>query len=216
MELTLERFPAYVAHELRTPLATQRALLELALGDPGADLVTWREIGEDVLGACEQQERTLEALLTLSRAECGDLRREPVDLAATCTEHLRDQERPGLVCTATLEPARTTGDPQLVGRLVANLVSNAVRHNVAGGRVDVLTRTAAGRAVFGISNTGPVIPAGELARLFQPFQRLGSGDGAGLGLAIVRAIADAHEAVVSARARLRGGLRVDVAFPALN
>jgi signal transduction histidine kinase len=216
VELTLEPFPAYVAHELRTPLATQRALLELALGDTGADVATWREIGEDVLGACEQQERLLEALLTLSRSECGCVQREPVDLAATTAALLRTQVHKGLGCTKALGPARTAGDPQLLGRLIANLVSNAVRHNVAGGRVDVVTRTAAGRAVLRIANTGPVIPRGELARLFQPFHRLSSADGAGLGLAIVRAIADAHDATVTARARPGGGLGIDVAFPALD
>ena len=66
-----ERFAAYVAHELRTPLATQRALLELALADRDADVASWREIGEDVLGACRQQERLLEACLTLARSQGG-------------------------------------------------------------------------------------------------------------------------------------------------
>jgi len=62
---------ACVAHELRTPLAPQRALLQLALADPNVDVATWREIGEDVLGACRQQDRTLEACLTLGRSRCG-------------------------------------------------------------------------------------------------------------------------------------------------
>ena len=70
-----------------------------------------------------------------------------------------------------LEPARVAGDPDLLDRLVANLVSNAIRHNSAGGRIEVATRTEAGRAVLSVTNTGPLIPAGELQRLFQPFQR---------------------------------------------
>ncbi len=215
------RLLAYAAHELRTPLATQRALLELALADRNADVATWREIGDDVLRACRQQERLLEACLTLARSEGRSQRCEPVDLEAIADKVLRAHDHHGLRCTTELGFARTTGDPQLVERLVANLVANAVHHNIPGGRLDVVTRTAAGRAVFTIANTGPLIPPAELARLFQPFQRLGSHagasvDGIGLGLAIVQAIADAHDATVTAQARTGGGLGIDVAFPALD
>lgn len=214
-------FAAYVAHELRTPLATQRALLELALADPNADLVTWREIGEDVLRACARQECVLEACLALARSQTRSQRCEPVDLATIAAEVVRTSTQHELRVTTVLELARTTGDPQLVERLVANLVANAVGHNVPGGRVDVATYTDAGRAVFAIANTGPVIPTGELTRLFQPFERFGSragpaADGVGLGLAIVQSIADAHDATVSAHARSGGGLGVDVAFPAVD
>ena len=215
-------FAAYVAHELRTPLATQRALLELALADPNADVVTWREIGEDVLRACARQECVLEACLTLARSQSTPQRCEPVDLAAIAAEvAARPRRNASSRVTTVLELARTIGDPQLVERLVANLVANAVRHNIPGGRLDVATYTDAGRAVFAIANTGQVIPTGELTRLFQPFQRFGShagpaADGVGLGLAIVQSIADAHDATVTARARTGGGLGIDVAFPALD
>ena len=130
-----------MAHELRTPLATQRALLELALADPNADVASWREIGEDVLGACGQQERLLEACLTLARSQGGPQRCEPVDLAAIAAEALRAHDLSGLESVVALEPARTSGDPSLVERLVANLVSNAVRHNIPGGRLDIATYT---------------------------------------------------------------------------
>ena len=119
-----------------------------------------------------------------------------------------------------LEPARTAGDPDLLERLIANLISNAIRHNVVGGRIQVTTRTEAGHAVLAVANTGPLVPAVELGRLFQPFQRLnqnprGLHDGVGLGLAIVDTIAAAHSARVIARARVGGGLRINVAFPAV-
>jgi signal transduction histidine kinase len=101
---------------------------------------------------------------------------------------------------------------------VANLVDNAIRHNVPGGRVWVDTATADGRARITVRNTGPVVAADEVDGLFRPFQRLGGervgrGDGHGLGLAIVRAIADAHSAVLAARARPDGGLDIQVTFP---
>ena len=216
-----QRFLAYAAHELRGEITLQLTLAEATLADPNADTAALREMGEQVAAACERQERLLEALLTLSRSECARLRRKPVDLAATAAEVLRAHDHDGLRGTTALELARTTGDPQLVERLVANLVANAVRHNVPGGRLDVGTYTAAGHAIFTIANTGPVIPTGGLTRLFQPFQRLGShsgpsADGVGLGLAIVQAIANAHDATVTAQARTGGGLGIDVAFPVLN
>jgi signal transduction histidine kinase len=214
-----QRFLAYAAHELRGEIALQRTLAEVALADPNADGAALRKMGERVVVACERQERLLAALLGLSRSGGGSLRREPVDLAATAAEVLRAHDRHGLEITVTLELARTSGDPLLVECLLANLVANAVRHNHAGGRIDIATYTAAGRAVFAIANTGPLVAAGELPRLFQPFQRLRApagpaADGAGLGLAIVRAIATSHDATIAAQPRTGGGLAIDVAFPA--
>ena len=216
-----ERFAAYVAHELRTPLATQRALLELALADPDADVASWREVGEDVLGACRQQERLLEACLILARSQGRQQRCEPVDLAAIAAEVLRAHDPSGLERVVVLEPARTIGDPAVLERLAANLVSNAIRHNIVGGRIEVTTRAQSGHAHLTVTNTGPLVPAEELQRLFQPFQRLNSksrssSDGIGLGLAIVQAIADSHDATVVAQAQPGGGLGIDVAFPALK
>jgi signal transduction histidine kinase len=216
-----QRFLAYASHELRGSITLQRTLAEVALADPKADTTALREMGGRVAATCERQEQLLEALLMLCLSECGQLRREHVDLGATVVEVLRAHDHHGLGSTATLKLARTTGDPLLIERLVANLVANAVGHNVPGGRLDIDTFTATGRAVFTIANTGPVISAGELCRLFQPFQRLGShagaaADGVGLGLAIVQAIADAHDATVAAHARNGGGLRIAVAFPALD
>lgn len=212
-----ERFAAYVAHELRTPLATQRALLELALSDPNADVAGWREIGEDVLGACRRQQRLLDACLCLARSRSGLERCEPVDLAEIAADALRTHELGGLERVVLLEPAPTTGDPDLLERLVGNLVSNAVRHNIDGGRVEVATRTRAGRALLTVANTGPVVPAVDIQRIFQPFQRLDSSprsftDGVGLGLAIVQAVADAHRAAVSVQSRTGGGLAIRVSF----
>jgi signal transduction histidine kinase len=214
-----ERFTAYVAHELRTPLATQRALLELALADSETDAATWREIGADVLGACRQQERLLDTCLVLTRSWSGRQKCDSLDLAATASHVLRAHELSGLESVVALEPAWTTGDADLVERLVANLVSNAIRHNVAGGWIGVTSRAASGRAVLSVANTGPSIPRAELPRLFRPFQRLtacsrSSTDGVGLGLTIVQAVANAHAALVSAQPRPGGGLEIDVSFPA--
>ena len=98
---------------------------------------------------------------------------------------------------------------------MANLVDNAVRHNTTGGRIEVATISAPGRAIITVSNTGPTIPPSEIDRLFEPFQRAGSQrvghtDGHGLGLAIVQAIAHAHHAKITARPRAEGRLDVSV------
>jgi signal transduction histidine kinase len=216
----LECFAAYAAHELRGEITLQLALAGIALADPDADTVTLREMGELVVAGCERQERLLEALLTLTRGEYGQLRREPIDLAATAARVLRAHEHNPLRRVTTLEPAVITGDPELIERLVTNLVENAVRHNIPDGRLELATHTTTGRAVLATANTGPLIPTGEVDRLFEPFQRMrpfprADDDGTGLGLAIVRAIADGHNATIDARARSSGGLRIEIAFPAL-
>jgi signal transduction histidine kinase len=158
-------------------------------------------------------------LLTLASTEQGIDRWQPLDLRAITAETIlvRDGDAAGrgVQITTALAEAYTYGDPRLVESLVANLVENAIRHNVPNGRVDVATSGAS----VTVRNTGTTIPAGEVDRLFEPFQRLRRGrvrqrDGHGLGLAIVRAIATAHGAAITARAIESGGLEVGVAFPA--
>ena len=117
-----------------------------------------------------------------------------------------------------LEPAPTSGDRVLLERMVANLVDNAVRHNVADGWVGVRTVQLDGGAVFEIANTGPAVTAEQIPTLFEPFaraaQRLDPTDGVGLGLSIASAIARAHDATITARPRAGGGLEVSVTLRA--
>lgn len=212
------QFVANASHELRTPLTLERTLLELALSDPNANIDSYRHTCEQLLAVGEQQERLIEALLTLSRSQRGLDSRQPVDLAAVTAAAAAAADHDGLVVDAALEPAHTTGNPRLVERLVANLVGNAINHNVDGGSVSLATGTRDGHALLTVANTGPKIPAGELERLFQPFQRLDAtrtsgADGFGLGLSIVRAIADAHGATIATSAPEGGGLHVEVSFP---
>jgi signal transduction histidine kinase len=214
------RFVANASHELRTPLTFQRALVEVALADPDATVESLRRTCEQVLAAGEQQERLIEALLTLSRSQRGLDRAEPLDLAVVTAKTLELVNHDGLTIEATLERARTNGDARLVERLVANLLENAVQHNVPDGWIDVATDTGGDRALITVTNSGPVIPAEQLDRLFQPFQRLDAERTAveangrlGLGLSIVQAIATAHAADLTARPRPEGGLQIEVGFP---
>jgi signal transduction histidine kinase len=210
------RFVANASHELRTPLAAERTLLQVALADPAASVTTLRSACEEALELGDQQERLISALLTLATGEGGVERWEPIDLAEITRQVLAGR-KPDIQVDATLDAAPTRGDARLVESLVANLVDNALRHNLPGGQVTVSTMAADGRAVLSVANTGPVVPAGDVDRLFQPFQRL-TGErlrhdsGHGLGLAIVRAIAGAHNAELTAYARPEGGLNVAVGF----
>jgi signal transduction histidine kinase len=216
-----ERFAGYVAHELRAPIALQRALVEIALADPRADVAALREMGARVVAGCVRQQHLIDALLDLVRGRRGLERREPVDIAAVAAAALRAHDVSELERVVALERVWTTGNPDLLERLAANLVSNALRHNTVGGRIEIATRARSGRAVLSIANTGPLIPGAELQRLFQRPQRVAAhptngAEGVGLGLAIVQAIADAHDAAITAQARPGGGLRIDVAFPAIR
>jgi signal transduction histidine kinase len=219
------QFVANAAHELRTPLTRAQTVGDVALADPAATVDSLRASHARVLAAGRQQERLIEALLTLARSERGLDEREPFDLAALTATMLharqREAERRHLYVHATLEPAETTGDPRLAERLVANLLDNALRYNQPHGRIDVTTTAKAGQAVLSVANSGPPIPPEEIERLFRPFQRLGAdrtdqSDGLGLGLSIVHAIAAAHDATLTAHAQPGGGLDIEVGFPSSN
>jgi signal transduction histidine kinase len=216
------RFIANASHELRTPLTAERTLLQVALEDPATTTDVWRATSQELLSANQEQERLIEGLLTLATSEGGLDHRERIDLT-DLTERILitrhpDIERLGLQVQVAMKPAALDGDRLLVERLVANLIDNAVRHNVTGGRVEIATGIKHGRGVLSVANTGPVIPPTHVERLFQPFQRLNprrihSNSGHGLGLSIVRAIATAHGATLTAHARPDGGLTIDVSFP---
>jgi signal transduction histidine kinase len=215
------QFVANASHELRTPLALEQALLEEVLTDPGPTAESWRTACERVLAASRQQERLIEALLTLARSEAGLDSRQPFDLGALTGQVLLGRQAKaqgrGLQLLATIDPAPTAGNPGLAERLIANLVDNAMQHNLPAGRVEVVTGYRAGRPAITVTNTGPVIPASEVGRLFQPFQRLKrqrTGSGVGLGLSIVQAIALAHHATIAADPNPGGGMIIAVTFPA--
>ncbi len=215
------QFVANASHELRAPLTRQRALIQVALADPDAHPASLRAAHERVLASEQQLEQMIDALLTLTRGQAGLERREHLDLAAITSRALlaRESDAPGhdLDVRATLSPAPSAGDPRLVERMIANLLDNAIAHNIPQGHVEIATGIRHEGAFVTITNSGPAIPPGEVPRLLQPFQRLNGartthGSGNGLGLAIVAAIAAAHRATLTAHARPDGGLTVEVIF----
>jgi signal transduction histidine kinase len=214
------RFVANASHELRTPLTVIRTELEVTLADPNATTAELRTMGETVRDATLATERLIQALLTLARSEGGVVRRDPVDLAESARLALAQTGSEAAArhidMRPTLDPAPVGGDRRLLDRMVANLVENAVRHNRDGGTVEVRTSRVAGRSTVEVRNDGELIPPEALGSLLEPFERLdrgARGDGVGLGLSIVRSVAEAHGGSVELRARPSGGLVVRVWLP---
>jgi signal transduction histidine kinase len=216
-------FVANASHELRTPLTVEQSLLQVALADPNPTVESLLTTCRNALDASEQQQHLIEGLLTLASSESGLDHRQPLDLADLAAQALLaplgDIDRLDLDINTTLQPAPTDGDPRLLERLVSNLIENAVHHNTPRGHVEIATGTRHQRAYLRVANTGPMIPADQVQRLLQPFQRLNGArtrhrHGHGLGLSIVHAIATAHDATLTADPRPDGGLAIDVTFPA--
>jgi signal transduction histidine kinase len=216
------QFAANASHELRAPLTRQRALIQVALADPEANLASLRQAHERVLVSEQHLEQLIDGLLALTRGQAGLERREQLDLAGLISQALlgRETQLAGLDLDvrADLASAPMAGDPRLLERLAANLLDNAIRHNSRGGHVKIATGTRDRHAFVSVANSGPAVPPEQIQRLLQPFQRLDGArtehnSGHGLGLAIVQAIAQAHHAELSARARPEGGLTIEVLFP---
>jgi signal transduction histidine kinase len=218
------RFVANASHELRTPLSAGRALLQVAVADPDATVGSLKETCQEVLDLGDQQEHLIRALLMLATSQRGLARAEPLDLADLTGKLLVAREgeaaRHGLQVKSALQPAPTTGDPALTESLIANLIDNAIRHNIPSGQIEISTGPAApgAGAQLSVRNTGPVIPPVAVDTLFEPFRqfaqaRIHTGNGYGLGLAIVQAIAETHAATLTAHANPQGGLTIQVVFP---
>jgi len=223
-------FVANASHELRTPLTINRALIEVALDEPHAD-ESLRRLGGNLLAVNERQQRLIEGLLILARSEQRVTEHVAVDLA-DIARHVTTESRgaadlAGVDIRVDLEPALVTGDPVLLERLAQNLVDNAIRYNLpADGEITVTTGTVEGSAHITVDNTGSAIPPYEIPGLLEPFRRLpaterlaeptteSTGRGAGLGLSIVRSVAQAHGGDAHASARENGGLTVEVRLPA--
>jgi len=215
------QFVGNASHELKTPLAINRTLLEVALNRPNVP-AELRQLGETLLEVNARHERLVDGLLTLARSERTITNPVPIDLAEVAGSVLanarHESERLNLTMTLDATATRVTGDPLLLERLVQNLVHNAIRHNTADGwvRVSVDHVGDAGRLV--VTNTGGLIPSTSIASIFEPFQRVtnrvGSGHGTGLGLSIVRSVVRAHGGAVSAVPRAGGGMVIEVSLPA--
>jgi signal transduction histidine kinase len=218
------QFVANASHELRTPLTTMRASLDVSMAKPEPVPAQTQVLADRLRRELDQVDRLLESFLTLSQAQQGP----PLDDAtisldaavATAVERCSssialmglsvDQERCG--------PTWARGSEMLLSRMVENVIDNAVQHNERGGWLRVETTIEGSQVRLVVENGGPVLSQDEVGQLARPFRRLGSertgsGKGSGLGLSIVRSIADAHGGALDLQARAGGGLRVVIILP---
>jgi len=195
------------AHELRSPIASIRTQLEVALDHP--ETLDWAETARDVHADTLRLARLAEDLLLLARLDGQQAgrdgqhpRRTPVDLAALVTAAVAGYATARVpVLASAVASCEVAGDSDALRRLLVNLLDNAVRH--AASQVHVSVSALAGWAVLEVSDDGPGIPEADRERVFGRFTRLDdardrvSEEGAGLGLAIVRSTAEAHGGSVS-------------------
>ncbi|MFC8825646.1 sensor histidine kinase [Streptomyces sp. NPDC057137] len=216
-----QRFAANAAHELRTPLAVQRAAAEIGLADdPTPEKVA--RIRAKLIDTAVGSEQLIEGLLLLAVSDEGLRRRERVALdetgAAVIDALAADAKARSITVELTARPVTVEGDAVLLDHLVHNLVSNALRHNHPGGTVRVDVGPDGPGVVLKVVNTGPVVAPETVPLLFEPFRRAQArqhapGEGAGLGLSIVASIARAHGGEAGAKANPGGGLTARVMLP---
>ncbi len=214
-------FVANASHELRTPLTIMRTELDVALADPELGREELEAMAAAMLDAIERSELLIDSLLVLARSE-APVDARPVDLAelvdeAVATNAVAADSRE-LSVEVVASRIVVQGDRALLERMVDNLVDNAVRHNVDGGWFRVATAVGGAHATVVVANSGPQIGEDDAARLFERFYRADASrsrqtGGYGLGLAIVRAVAEAHRGRAEASPLPEGGLEVRVTLP---
>ncbi|MFF2962048.1 sensor histidine kinase [Streptomyces sp. NPDC057963] len=208
------RFVANASHELRTPLTVQRTLLEVGLADPIPPELAG--VRDDLLESNRDAERLIEALLLLAGIDRGLAERHALDLRDPVRQAVAQLGPLAAAHDVTIRvetgPVEVTGDPVLLRHLVTNLVRNAIQYNHPGGHVQVTV----GGSRLTVTNSGEHIAPDRMPALFEPFRRLGadrtSTSGHGLGLSIVRSIAQAQGANISAVPGPGGGLTITVEF----
>jgi signal transduction histidine kinase len=211
-----QQFIANASHELRTPLTVMRTAIDVVLAKPEPTREELVSMAAEVRQAIRHSEQLIGALLVLARTSQALARADPLDLAAIAEDALDSRAANGITTTAALGAAPVTGDGVLLERLIANLLDNAERYNIPGGTVAISTTAHDATAALRVVNTGPVVPADMVERLFLPFTRLDDRtrhDGFGLGLALVSSIAAAHNGTVHAAAASSGGLDITVSLP---
>jgi two-component system, OmpR family, sensor kinase len=201
-EATLQRqreFVADASHELRTPLTSVLANLELLADDLDGE---HREIADSALRSTRRMRRLVADLLLLARADAGRVaNREPVDLASVVVDAVAELEpvaRDGQFAV-TARPTLVEGARDELHRMALNLMENAVRHTPPGSRVHATVRARDGEVVLTVEDDGPGVPPDLRPHVFERFVR-GDGDrgsSSGLGLSIVRAVAESHGGGVS-------------------
>jgi signal transduction histidine kinase len=217
-DATTRRFVSDASHELRSPLATIIAAIDVAARSTPLDRAP--DPGRDEVIASEalRMQRLVDDLLTLAKADDGlPLALQDVDVDDLVDVEVRRlRATVGFPVTASIAAARVTGDPGRLSQAIRNLVDNAARHTT--GRVDLGVGVDGGDVVVTVDNDGPPIPAAERDRVFDRFARLEVArdrdrGGSGLGLAIVRTVVEAHGGTVQAAVSPTGQCRFEIRLP---
>jgi signal transduction histidine kinase len=219
-------FAAHAAHELRTPLSVMRAELDLALTEPHPTVEQLRETVSTVRRGAVKCAELSERLLVLTRGEIAASDSTPAlldELVRSRLDSAADRAAArNIVVDTDLDRAEILGDASLLDQLIENLIENAIEHNYEGGWVEVATSISGGQVLFEVTNSATDVPTGRLVGLLEPLQRRdsrraqGRRPGLGLGLSIVRAIAEAHGGSVTLSADRPGSLSVRVQLPLLR
>ncbi len=205
----ISEFAGNVSHEFKTPITTLRGTVELLRDDPDMDPAQRERFLANALSDLERLERLVSGLLALARAEEGR-ERQPVDLDALLAELLQGYQ--GITCTGNAGTVQ--GDPAQLRVALRNLVDNALQHGGEGVTVRIEAQRASNRAVVQVHDDGPGISAANLPKVFDRFFTTGRGSGrAGLGLAMVRAIARSHGGDVTVTSE-PGATRFELGVPA--
>jgi len=216
------RFVADASHELRTPLTTIRANAGFLVEHPDAADADRDEALADITAESERLSRLIDDLLRLARADAGGgFERHPIDVGAIVGEVARKARRPdrAVILTTGGGPVVVDGDPESLTRLTWILVDNAMLHGTGDVELALGVEGGSAWAVLTVADRGPGIPPGDEARIFERFHQADTArasDGAGLGLAIARAITDAHGGRLSAANRDGGGAVFRVELPLLT
>ena len=210
------QFIANASHELRTPLTVMRTAIDVVLAKPQPSLDELVSMAAEIRQAVDHAQRLIEALLVLARNDQARALTDPLDLATVAEDALEGRTADDITTTTTLDRAPVTGDAVLLERLVTNLLDNAERYNIVGGTVEISTTVHDVTSVLRVINTGAVVPADMVERLFMPFTRLDDRirhDGFGLGLTLVSSIAAVHGGTVDATVVPTGGLDISIRLP---
>jgi len=214
------RFTADAAHELRTPLAALKVQAQVAQG-AGNDEERVDAIG-NILKGVDRATRLVEQLLTLARVDpdSGKKDFESVNLVAVAVRVISEYAQSAVQKEIDLglvdeSSGNLDGYPEALEVLLRNLVDNAVKYTPEGGRVDVSIRQSGRGVLLMVSDSGPGIDADLRARVFDRFYRISDsqGDGCGLGLSIVKRIAELHHADITVDQAENTGFRITIVFP---
>ncbi len=211
----LARFADDASHELRTPLSVVASELEIALRRPRT-VAEWEATARTSLDEVQRLGRLVAAMLRLARADASSLSLERLDVTALI-EAASEREGDAVVVTRVgAEPVWIDGDGEALSVALSNLLDNAVRYAPPGGRVTIGVERRAGEVLIHVDDTGPGVPPSARDAIFAPYARGAGapGDGAGLGLAIARRIAEQHHGSLCAGDAPDGGARFTLGLPA--